>query len=44
MGGFGLALMYVPASVVVADYFDKKLAFASGEGLLESFQNILSFC
>jgi len=30
ISGFGLALVYVPAVIVVAFYFEKKRAFATG--------------
>jgi MFS family permease len=32
IAGFGLSMVYVPAVVIVAYYFEKKRAFATGEG------------
>ena len=31
VAGFGLSMVYVPAVVIVAYYFEKKRAFATGE-------------
>lgn len=37
VSGFGLALIYVPAVVVVAFYFEKKRAFATGKLIFQFF-------